>query len=619
MMTDAPAGRSFSFAFDPGLRRWARRFGVLPTRSFVTLDRRGLEACFGPWRLATPWSNVTSIERTGPYTAWKVAGPAHLSLAGRGLTFSATTAAGACLQFRRPERGLDPLGIVRHPAVTLGVDDLDEFIALARQFMAAAPPASGLDAPTHPRGGFRAATRAIWRWSRREGSVEHRQRVVGQMPPPAQESTDDAQPIEGGTGPGYHRRYRITVHNAQRSLDEVVNTLLADPSVLTDVAFSPFTKLQGELGATAVGDRYLVEIAGPWKGAVEVVARDPRCLRMALGAGRDCSRDCGQLAVSGARGPVTSRRAQPSLFGDEDPQPIAEPEAPLPGQDAETVALAARLPADLRLGTSSWSFPGWAGLVYGRERSVQSLARDGLRDYARHPLLRPVGIDRSYYAPIPESDLERYASQLSDGYLCCLKAPATATSLVVPESARTAHPALNPLFLSADHLTDDLLAPLARAFGGHTGVVILELPPAPRELRLEPAAFVDRLDACLGALPRDFRYAVKLRDRRFLTRAYGEVLRTASRTLTTTGARCRPLRRRRRPSRSRQRRLPSCACCCGPARATRTSARPSVRSTALSRPTRRCEPTSSTSCIGPYARGCPRSSSSTTRRKAPHR
>ena len=126
---------------------------------------------------------------------------------------------------------------------------------------------------------------------------------------------------------------------------------------------------------------------------------------------------------------MTSRRAQPSLFGDEDPQPIAEPEAPLPGQDAETVALAARLPADLRLGTSSWSFPGWAGLVYGRERSVQSLAHDGLRDYARHPLLRTVGIDRSYYAPIPESDLERYAFQLSDGYLCCLKAPATATSV----------------------------------------------------------------------------------------------------------------------------------------------------------------------------------------------
>jgi hypothetical protein len=279
-MIDAPAGRSFSFAFDPGLLRWARWFGVLPTRSFVTLDARGLEACFGPWRLATPWANVTSIERTGPYRAWKVAGGARLSLSDRGLTFSATAAAGACLRFRRPERGLDPLGILRHPGLTLGVDDLDGFIALARRFMASVPSAPGLDAPTHPRGGFRAAARAVWRWSRREGSVEHHQRMVGHVPPPTSESTDDAQPIEGGTGPGYHRRYRIVVHDTQRSLDEVVGTVAANPSVLTDVAFSPFTKLRGELGTTVVGDRYLVEIAGPWKGAVEVVASDRRCLRM---------------------------------------------------------------------------------------------------------------------------------------------------------------------------------------------------------------------------------------------------------------------------------------------------------------------------------------------------
>lgn len=221
---------------------------------------------------------------------------------------------------------------------------------------------------------------------------------------------------------------------------------------------------------------------------------------------------------------MTSSRAQLSLFGDEEPPPDPR-EPPLPGRDPETLALAERLPVDLRFGTSSWSFPGWAGIVYGRERSAQALARDGLRDYAQHPLLRTVGIDRSYYAPIPVSDLERYASQLPDGYLCCLKAPATVTSLVVPESARTPHPALNPLFLSADHLVDDLLEPLARAFAGHTGVVVLELPPVPRDLRLDPAAFTERLDAFLGQLPREFNYAVELRDRRFLTRAYGETLR----------------------------------------------------------------------------------------------
>ncbi len=222
---------------------------------------------------------------------------------------------------------------------------------------------------------------------------------------------------------------------------------------------------------------------------------------------------------------MTRLRQQLSLFGDEERPSIAEPEAPpLPGQDAETRGLAARLPTELRFGTSSWSFPGWSGLVYSRERSVQALARDGLREYAQHPLLRTVGIDRSYYAPIPESDLARYASQLPDGFLCCLKAPATVTSLIVPESARAGRPVLNPLFLSADHLVDEVLAPCARAFAAHTGVIVLELPPVPRELRLEPAAFAERLDAFLAALPREFRYAVELRDRRLLTRGYRDVL-----------------------------------------------------------------------------------------------
>ena len=64
---------------------------------------------------------------------------------------------------------------------------------------------------------------------------------------------------------------------------------------------------------------------------------------------------------------------QPRLF-DDDPQ-APDPSAPAaPGNDAcrqqleaqhaESRALAARLPAAVHFGTSSWSFPGWAGLVY---------------------------------------------------------------------------------------------------------------------------------------------------------------------------------------------------------------------------------------------------------------
>ena len=57
---------------------------------------------------------------------------------------------------------------------------------------------------------------------------------------------------------------------------------------------------------------------------------------------------------------------------------------PAPVSD-EVRALGERMPQGLFLGTSSWSFPGWAGLVYDREAAQSMLARQGLAAYAQHP------------------------------------------------------------------------------------------------------------------------------------------------------------------------------------------------------------------------------------------
>ena len=62
---------------------------------------------------------------------------------------------------------------------------------------------------------------------------------------------------------------------------------------------------------------------------------------------------------------------------------------------AELAQLAARLRPNLRLGTSSWSFPGWEGIVYDRRVSNARLAKEGLAAYAAHPLFRTVGVDRA--------------------------------------------------------------------------------------------------------------------------------------------------------------------------------------------------------------------------------
>ena len=191
---------------------------------------------------------------------------------------------------------------------------------------------------------------------------------------------------------------------------------------------------------------------------------------------------------------------------------------------AEAADLAARMDPRIRLGTSSWSFPGWRDIVYSRALSESALSREGLQEYARHPLLRTVGIDRSFYAPIPDDDLQRYASQLPDGFLACAKAGASVTSAVTL-GARGQEPVANPDFLSPEILIDEMLAPFSRHFRRFTGPFVLEFPPLPRGVSLPAAEFLSGLDHMLGALPRDFNYAVELRERDWLTPEYAQILR----------------------------------------------------------------------------------------------
>ncbi len=67
------------------------------------------------------------------------------------------------------------------------------------------------------------------------------------------------------------------------------------------------------------------------------------------------------------------------------------------------------LPTDIRLGTSSWFFPGWRGLVYDGVHPQVTLSRKGLAAYGEIPLLRTVSLDRTFYAPISAVDYARYA------------------------------------------------------------------------------------------------------------------------------------------------------------------------------------------------------------------
>jgi hypothetical protein len=123
----------FDFAFVPRYRRLARAFGITPATAWVELDDQTFRARFGPWRVSTPLANITSVELTGPYAFWKTAGPARLAITDRGLTFATNGDRGVLIRFATPIRGLDPLGALRHPELTVTVADVDRFAATLRE------------------------------------------------------------------------------------------------------------------------------------------------------------------------------------------------------------------------------------------------------------------------------------------------------------------------------------------------------------------------------------------------------------------------------------------------------------------------------------------------------
>jgi hypothetical protein len=112
----------FPFVFARAYRLAALPFGVQPDTAFVDVGD-DLVVRFGPWKLVTPRSNVIGTEATGGFSFLKTAGPAHLSLSDRGITFATNGDRALCIRFAEPVRGLDPFGLLRHPDATVTVAD----------------------------------------------------------------------------------------------------------------------------------------------------------------------------------------------------------------------------------------------------------------------------------------------------------------------------------------------------------------------------------------------------------------------------------------------------------------------------------------------------------------
>lgn len=227
-----------------------------------------------------------------------------------------------------------------------------------------------------------------------------------------------------------------------------------------------------------------------------------------------------------------STSAQPDLFDGSDLGPPAAAKAAKPLRvapalvDAEWTDLARQLEdrfgGRLYLGTSSWYFPGWAGLVWDRENySEADLSRHGLPAYARHPLLRTVSLDRTFYRAIDAATYARLADQTPEGFRFVVKAPSEITDALVRAPDNGAPLLPNPYFLDPQRALDAVVRPAVTGLGDKLGALVFQVSPLSARWLDEPAALLDRLAALwqvvVPAMPASAITALELRDARILT------------------------------------------------------------------------------------------------------
>ncbi len=182
---------------------------------------------------------------------------------------------------------------------------------------------------------------------------------------------------------------------------------------------------------------------------------------------------------------------------------------------------APELPSEVRLGTSSWFFPGWRGLVYEGLHPQTTLSRKGLEAYARIPMLRTVSLDRTFYAAISAVEYARYASQVPEDFSFVVKAPALVCDAVMRDEEGRGK-VINPHFLDAASAAREFVVPCLDGLKDKAGPLVFQVSPLPRGLLAEASSLIERLAAFFAALPKELGkyrplYALELRNAELLT------------------------------------------------------------------------------------------------------
>jgi uncharacterized protein YecE (DUF72 family) len=196
---------------------------------------------------------------------------------------------------------------------------------------------------------------------------------------------------------------------------------------------------------------------------------------------------------------------------------------------AAKVALLAS--SGIYVGTSSWKYEGWLGLIYTPERyrtrgkfSRAKFETTCLAEYAE--TFKTVCADAGYYQFPSAKMLDGYFSQVPSDFKVSIKVTEDITVKQFPNLPRYGKRAgqTNEHFLDADLFISRFLGPLT-PYREQVGTLFFEFSPFHQGDWERGREFVAHLDAFLDKLPRGWDYSVEIRNESFLHPDYFKALR----------------------------------------------------------------------------------------------
>ncbi|MDB6019092.1 MAG: hypothetical protein JWR19_3581, partial [Pedosphaera sp.] len=182
------------------------------------------------------------------------------------------------------------------------------------------------------------------------------------------------------------------------------------------------------------------------------------------------------------------------------------------------------------IGTSSWKYPGWRGLLYDEQRYVwrgkfseSRFNKQCLAEYAQ--VFKTVCVDAAYYKFPDQRYLKDLVSQVPEDFLFTFKVTDEITLKRFTNLPRFGRRAGKPNehFLNAELFTAAFLKPCDE-FKQNIGLLMFEFShfyPSDFERGRD---FVEALDLFLGKLPKGWRYGVEIRNKTFLQPEYFAML-----------------------------------------------------------------------------------------------